>query len=163
MSSADVSTRAFETVRIGDQLTPVVIGPFTPIHLMRFSAAIENWHRIHYDERFAREHDDLRGLLISGSFKQHFVTQMVRSWAGPGAWLMHVSMQFRRMNVVGETLTAWGVVTGTETREGFGVINCEIGLRNGEGVESSPGTATIALPLTGCPPLLRTPSDRAQR
>ena len=62
-------------------------GPLSPLHLMRFSAAIENWHRIHYDERFAVEHDGLPGLLVSGSWKQHLVAQMVRGWLGPDGWL----------------------------------------------------------------------------
>jgi hydroxyacyl-ACP dehydratase HTD2-like protein with hotdog domain len=144
---------AFEQVAVGEALIPLTVGPMTPLHLMRFSASIENWHRIHYDERFAVEHDGLPGLLISGSFKQHLVVQMLRAWAGPGSWLMRVGLQFRRMNVVGETLTAWGTITQREAREDFGVVTCEIGIRNHDGLESSPGTAVLAMPLTGGPAL----------
>ncbi len=139
--------RSFATVSVGDELDPLTLGPFTPVHLMRFSAAIENWHRIHYDERFAREHDGLPGLLVSGSFKQHFAAQMVRAWAGPSARLLRIGMQFRAMNVAGETLTAWGKVTGMQARADVGVVSCEIGIRNDDGLESSPGTAAVALPL----------------
>jgi acyl dehydratase len=140
--------RSFETVAVGDELTPLTLGPFTPIHLMRFSAAIENWHRIHYDERFARDHDGLPGLLVSGSFKQHFAAQMVRAWAGPGARLLRIGMQFRAMNVAGEILTAWGRVTALDAREEFGLVSCELGIRTDNGLQSSPGTAEVALPLT---------------
>jgi len=142
-------SRTFESVQVGVTLTPLTIGPLTPVHLMRFSAAIENWHRIHYDERFAREHDGLPGLLISGSYKQHLAAQMVRAWAGPAARLVRIGMQFRAMNVVGETLTAWGTVTERHTDGDLGVITCEIGIRNEDGVESTPGTATVALPVAG--------------
>ena len=114
---------------------------------MRFSAAIENWHRIHYDERFAREHDGLPGLLISGSFKQHLAAQMVRAWAGADGRLGRIGMQFRAMNIVGETLTAWGTVTDCRIENGLGVIACEIGIRNENRVESSPGTAAVTLPV----------------
>jgi acyl dehydratase len=137
----------FENVEPGTALTPLTVGPLTAVHLMRFSAAIENWHRIHYDERFAREHDDLPGLLISGSFKQHLAAQMVRAWAGADGRLGRIGMQFRAMNIVGETLTAWGTVTDCRTENGVGVIACEIGIRNEHGVESSPGTAAITLPV----------------
>jgi acyl dehydratase len=137
----------FDRVAVGDGLTPLVVGPLTPVHLMRFSAAIENWHRIHYDERFAREHDNLPGLLISGSYKQHLAAQMVRAWAGRTGRLLRIGMQFRAMNVVGETLTAWGTVTDRRAGDGHGVISCEIGIRNEHGAESSPGTAEVALPL----------------
>jgi acyl dehydratase len=140
---------AFEQVAVGDALAPLTVGPMTPLHLVRFSAAIENWHRIHYDERFAVDHDGLPGLLISGSFKQHLVAQMLRAWGGPGSWLMRVGLQFRRMNVVGETLTAWGTITKREAREEFGVVTCEVGIRNDDGLESSPGTAALALPRSG--------------
>ena len=47
----------FEDVKIGDEITPLVKGPMSPVHLMRWSAAMENWHRIHYDETFTKEHE----------------------------------------------------------------------------------------------------------
>ena len=37
---------------------------------MRWSAAMENWHKIHYDLPFATGHDRLPGLLINGSLQQ---------------------------------------------------------------------------------------------
>ena len=129
----------------GDELAPITRGPLTTLHLMRFSAAIENWHRIHYDARFAREHDGLPGLLISGSWKQHLVAQMTRAWAGPDGWLRSLDLQFRRMNVAGETLTAWGIVTAVEHEEGAVVVHCDVGIRNQDGMESSPGRATLVL------------------
>lgn len=147
-ASAGPPRRTFASVAVGDELEPLVCGPLTPVHLMRFSAAIENWHRIHYDERFATEHEGLPGLLVSGSFKQHVVARMVRRWARPDGWLVAVSLQFRRMNVVGETLTVWGTVTELEARAGHGLVTCRIGILNDDGVESSPGTARVALPLT---------------
>jgi hydroxyacyl-ACP dehydratase HTD2-like protein with hotdog domain len=72
--------RAFEDIAVGDALTPLTRGPLTPVHLVRWSAAIENWHRIHYDQPFATDHDGLQSLLINGSWKQHFAVQMVRTW-----------------------------------------------------------------------------------
>ena len=45
------------------------------MHLMRWSAAMENWHRIHYDRTFAQEHDKLADILINGSLKQQFILQ----------------------------------------------------------------------------------------
>ena len=63
-------------------------GPFTTAHLMRWSAAMENWHKIHYDLPFATEHDKLPGLLINGSLKQQFLAQSLKDWAGPTVWVM---------------------------------------------------------------------------
>ena len=143
----------FADIRPGDELPPLVRGPLTTLHLMRFSAAIENWHRIHYDDRFATEHDGLPDLLVSGSWKQHFVAQAVRGWLGDEGWLASIALQFRKMNVVGETLTTWGTVTATSERDGLGVVTLGVGIRNGDGVESSPGTAVGVLPLEGGRPV----------
>lgn len=138
----------FDQITVGDELPELVRGPMSPLHLMRFSAAIENWHRIHYDVAFAVEHEGLPGILVSGSWKQHFVGQMVRRWAGPKAWMAGIGMQFRAPNVVGETLTAWGVVDRIEERDTLGLVHCRVGIRNESGVESSPGTAVCAFALS---------------
>lgn len=138
---------AFAELRVGDALPGLMRGPLTPLHLMRFSAAIENWHRIHYDERFAVDHDGLPGLLVSGSWKQHLVAQMVRAWLGQDGWLAELEVRFRRMNVAGETLTAWGAITALEETGGRGVVTCDVGIRNGDGMESSPGRAVGHVPL----------------
>lgn len=144
-------TVVFETLSVGDRLPELVRGPLLEPHLMRWSAAIENWHRIHYDQRFAVEHDKLPGLLINGSWKQHFLVQMVREWAEPAGWLRHISFQFRAMDIVGSTLTAWGEVTELTEEDGFGIVGLRIGIRNQDGQESTPGTAQVVLPLADGP------------
>jgi acyl dehydratase len=72
---------------------------------------------------------------------------MVRRWLGPTGWMARVSLQFRAPNVAGETLTAWGSVTALEEAGRYGLVHCDVGIRNQDGVESSPGTATCVLPL----------------
>jgi hydroxyacyl-ACP dehydratase HTD2-like protein with hotdog domain len=116
---------------------------------MRWSAAIENWHKIHYDVRYATEHDGLPGLLVNGTLKQQFLAQLLKDWARPEGWLWKLSFQFRAMNLVGETLSAWARVTATHRFADFGVIDLDVGLINGEGKESTPGTARVALPYRG--------------
>lgn len=151
MSSAPLTgsgghSPAFEDVTVGTELPSLTRGPMTTAHLMRWSSAMENWHRVHYDQAFATGHDGLPGLLVSGSWKQHFLVQMVRRWLGPDGWLAEIGFEFRKMNLAGETLTAWGRVSAVEVRDGLGLVTCEIGIRNQDGVESTPGTAVGALP-----------------
>jgi acyl dehydratase len=143
----------FEDVPVGLEPLRLVKGPLTTVHLMRWSAAMENWHRIHYDRRFAVEHDKLPDLLINGSFKQQFVVQWLKDWAGSSGWLWKVSFQFRAMNQVGETLSVWGRVTGKREVEGFGLVEFELGIVDAQGRESTPGKATVALPYRGGPAL----------
>ena len=144
--------RCYEQVTVGEALEPLVKGPLTSAHLMRWSAAMENWHKIHYDREFAVEHDKLPDLLVNGTLKQQFVMQLLRQWAGNDGWVWKVSFQFRAMNVVDETLRVWGRVTGRREAGGFGLVDLELGIVNGGDKESTPGAAVIALPYeTGGP------------
>jgi acyl dehydratase len=147
------ATPFFDDVPLGLELARLRKGPLTTMHLMRWSAAMENWHRIHYDRRFAIEHDGLPDLLINGSFKQQFVVQLLKDWAGPAGWLWKVGFQFRAMNQVGEALEIWGRVVDKRAVPGFGLVELSIGILDPQGRESTPGGATVALPMRGGPPL----------
>lgn len=140
-------TLYFEDVAVGDEIPPLVRGPMTTTHVMRWSAAIENWHRIHYDQPFATEHDGLPGLLINGTWKQHFLVALLRNWVEPAGWLAHIQMSFRGMDLVGDTLTAHGQVTECSRSQDFGVVKCEVAIANQRGQDTTPGTATVVLPF----------------
>ncbi len=143
----------FEDVEVGDAIPEVVKGPMTTAHIMRWSAAMENWHRIHYDWRYATGHDKLPDVVVNGSWKQHVMIQLVAGWAGEAGWPWKLRFQFRAMNVPGETLTAWGRVRAKTARGAYGVVELEIGLRNEKGEEGTPGTATVVLPRRNGPPV----------
>ena len=51
----------FEELRVGTELPTLVRGPLSAAHLMRWSAATENWHRIHYDQPYATQIESLPG------------------------------------------------------------------------------------------------------
>ena len=110
---------------------------------------MENWHRIHYDHYFATEHDGLPNVLVNGSWKQQIMCQLVKDWVGEEGWMWKISFQHRAMNVPGETITAWGKVTDKYVKDGLGIVECEIGMKNQDGVESCPGKTTAVLPLKG--------------
>ena len=137
----------FDDVWVGQELPWLTKGPLGEIHLFRWSATMENWHRIHYDRRFAVEHDKLPDLLINGSLKQQFMVQMVKDWAGREGWVWKVSFQFRAMNSVEETLHVWGRVKSTERLQDYGLVVLDLGIVNQDGKESTPGEATLALPF----------------
>jgi acyl dehydratase len=141
--------RYFDDVKVGDELTPVTKGPMSPAHIMRWSASTENWHRIHYDYPFTTGHDKNPGLLINGSWKQHVLAQMLDEWAGLEGWVAKIGFQYRAMNIEWETLTAWGRVTRVYEKDGLGVVECETGIRNDKGLESTPGSAVVILPKRG--------------
>jgi len=147
------TVRTFDDTRVGDEIPQLRKGPLTTAHLMRWSAAIENWHKIHYDQAYTREHEKLPGLLVNGTLKQQFILQALTDWAGPRGWVWKVSFQFRSMNVVDEELVVWGRVGGKRPSDRFGLVDLELGIRNQEGKESTPGTAVVALPFRAGEPV----------
>ncbi|TPE47125.1 acyl dehydratase [Amaricoccus solimangrovi] len=146
--------RLFDSVAVGDRIE-LTKGPLTEAHLMRWSAAMENWHRIHYDHPFSVGHEKLPGLLISGSLKQQFIVQLLSRWAGSAGWLVSASFQFRAMNVVGETLTAWAEVKDLSSGADHGLVTFDLGIRNGAGKESTPGSGVVSLPLVATAAVVR--------
>lgn len=149
MSDPTMPALVFEDVAVGQEAGPTSKGPFTTAHLMRWSAAMENWHKIHYDLPFATGHDRLPGLLINGSLKQQLIAQLLKDWAGPLGWVWKIRFQFRAMNLMGERLHVWARITRTERLPDYGIVELELGIRNEDGLESTPGSATVALPYRG--------------
>jgi len=141
----------FGDVEPGFELPTLRKGPLTTVHLMRWSAAMENWHKIHYDQRFTVERDKLPGLLVNGSFKQQFILQYLKDWAGLEGWTWKAKFQFRAMDVVGTTLDVWARIKRKIPLEGYGLVELELGLKNLEGRESTPGLALVALPYRDGP------------
>ena len=151
MSTKPAEPRYFEDVAIGEDLPEIQKGPFTTPHLMRWSSAIENWHKIHYDRDFAQQHDKLPDLLVNGSLKQNFLLQICKDWATHHGWPWKVSFQFRAMDVVGTTLFVWGKVKRKLRLPDYGLVDLELGIRNEAGKQSTPGTALVALPYRDGP------------
>ena len=132
---------------------PKYVYRLTPTHLFRWSAAIENWHRIHYDLDFAVNHDRNPGLLVQGSWKQSVVPQYLKDWTLPDGWPWKASFEHRAMLTPGDVLIMWGKVTGKQERQGLGYVDLEIGMKTHGNIESMPGRATVVLPIRGGRPV----------
>lgn len=121
-------------------------GPMTTTHIMRWSAAIENWHRIHYDWRFATEHDKLPDVLVNGSWKQHILAQVMKDGLGRNGWLWKIKFRYEEMNVAGETILAEAKVTEKRVLGGLGFVTCKISLTNQDNEVNTSGWAIGVLP-----------------
>ena len=139
----------WDDVQVGQELPPYVIGPITTTHIFRWSAAVENWHRIHYDQDFAVNHDKLPGVLVQGTWKQSVMPQYLKDWVLPDGWVWKVSIQHRAMLVPGDTITVLGRVANKYEKEGLGFVELDIGMKKPDGTESCPGTAVVLLPIRG--------------
>lgn len=141
-----MSDRRFSGVAVGDLIGPVSYGPLTVMHLIRWAAALENWHRIHYDHAFATEHEGLPGPVINGTWKQQVLAQLLKDWAGPTGWVRSLRFSFRGMDVVGETLRVQATVTSLERHGDYGEVRCAVEMVNSVGQVSMTGEAVVFLP-----------------
>jgi hypothetical protein len=88
-----------DSVELGPEMTPLVIGPVTTIHPFRWSAAIENWHRIHYDESHAIDHAALPGVVLQRSRKKSLPARDTKDLCLPDGWARRPSFRLRAMIV----------------------------------------------------------------
>jgi hydroxyacyl-ACP dehydratase HTD2-like protein with hotdog domain len=139
--------RYYEDAQPGELVGPVTYGPMTIMHLVRWCAAMENWHRIHYDYLFCTEHEGLAGPVINGSWKQQVLAQLLKDWAGPTGWVQDLSFQFRGMDIVGEQLRVQGKVESAVARDGVGEIKCSLEITNSSGEATTIGRGTVLLPM----------------
>ncbi len=141
--------RFFEDIAVGTELVPVVKGPITTTHLVRWAAANGNYARIHWDLPFAQIHQGLKNVVVNGSLKDQYMGQLMVDFAGPGGWFKRFYVQHRGMDYPGDVLTAAGVVTGVREVDGFGYVDCQIGLTNSRGYLTASGVGTVVLPKQG--------------
>lgn len=137
----------FEDVNVGQSLMRLKKGPMTTTHIMRWSAAIENWHRIHYDWRFATDHDKLPDVLVNGSWKQHVLAQVMKDGLGSNGWLWKIKFRYEKMNVAGETIYAEAKVFEKQVLSGLGFVTCQVFLTNQDNEINTSGWAIGVLPL----------------
>jgi acyl dehydratase len=141
--------RYFEDVSVGQDLPPVVKGPITTTHLVRWAAANGNYARIHWDLPFAQARQGLANVVVNGSLKNQYLGQLLINFAGPEGWFKRFYVQHRGMDYPGDVLTAFGTVTSKREVDGIGRVECMVGLQNSRGEQTASGTGTVLLPKRG--------------
>jgi acyl dehydratase len=139
----------FEEVAEGTELPPVIKGPMTTTHLVRWAAANGNYARIHWDLPFAQLRQRLANVVVNGSLKNQYLGQLLVNFAGQEGWFKRFYVEHRGMDYPGDVLTASGSVTGKEERGGFGYVYCQVTLSNNRGEQTASGRATVVLPKRG--------------
>ena len=132
-------------VQEGTELPPVVKNPTTQ-QLVKYAGASGDYYQIHYDKDFAKN-NDLENVILHGALKNAFLGHLVTKWMGPEGDLKRLACQYRGMDIPGTPVTAKGVVTRKYQEQGANLVDCEIWLENKDGERTTPGSATVTLPL----------------
>ncbi len=150
MSCIGSAGRFFEDVSVGEELTPLYKRIDLP-RMMAYGAATWDFIRVHYDADHVRELG-FPGPFVDGQMLGAFLSQHVRDWAGPGAFLRKLRFRNRVMAYPGDLLVCRGVVTGLfregDDNEGPGLAECDLWIENQRAERVvEPASAVVQLPL----------------
>lgn len=136
----------FNRMEVGEQLPVLDKKTVTTVHLMRWCAATENFHRIHFDQAFAVDHDVLPGVLINGSFMQQMLSQLLKDGFGPESWTWRLKFRTLKMCLTGESLRAVGEVVAKTQVGDFGFVTTRLAILNRQSDVCAAGHAINVTP-----------------
>ena len=144
-SGTETTTLWFEDVAVGDDLPELAKEPDTR-QLVMYAGASQDFVRMHYDQNAAKAAGHPT-VIIHGALKSAWLAELVTSWIGPAGRLLELDISYRAIDYPGATVTCVGKVTETKVEDGAGLVGLEIGLKNPEGVITTPGSALVELPI----------------
>jgi len=139
------STLWFEDVVAGDELPELVKHPDTR-QLVMYAGAAQDFVPIHYDLNVAQAAGHPT-VIVHGALKSAWLAELIAGWMGPTGRLVELAVSYRAIDFPGGSATCFGKVTETRVEKGIGLVELEIGVRNPEGVVTTPGRVLVALPI----------------
>jgi Acyl dehydratase len=147
----------WEDVEVGTEV-PALAKTATTVMLVKWASVSGDFNPLHYDLPFA-ESQGIGRPIVHGQLKRAWLIQLMTDWIGNEGWLKKLSCQFRGLDYplnmksisepVEDKVTHWckGKVTAKRTENGEHLVDCEIWVEDEKGIHTTPGTATVVLPL----------------
>ena len=148
----------WEDVNVNDEI-PLLTKIATTRMLVRWAGASGDFNPHHYDAGTPLA-AATGGIIVHGALKRQWIIQLITDWIGDEGTLKKFSCQYRAIDkprsmknftepLEGETWQCKGVVTKKYVEDGNHYVECEMGVENGQGQKTTPGTATVILPSRG--------------
>jgi hypothetical protein len=148
----------WEDVEIGLEL-PALPKIADSVGQVKWAGAHGAFNPLMYEDAFARS-QGMDGPIVHGQLKLAWLVQLVTGWAGRQGRLKRISCEYRGIDYPrpmktmsepeeGETWMCRGRVTGKHVDGDDHCVELEIGVENGSGRVTVPGTAVVTLPTRG--------------
>jgi acyl dehydratase len=113
--------------------------------LVVWAAASGDFYQIHFDDGFAKN-NRLPDIIVHGALKGMLVGRLLDEWTGSDGRIVKWNVSYRGMDPARQALKIWGTVTKKYEEGGEGLIDLDVGVAQPDGTQTTPGTATVALP-----------------
>lgn len=148
----------WEDVEVDSEL-PTLPKVATTQMLVKWAGATGDFNPLHYEDTFAAS-VGVGKPIVHGLLKHAWLIQLVTRWMGDEGTLKKFSCQYRGVDYPrlmktlsepqdGETWLCKGKVTNKYVDGDNRFVDLEIGVENGKGETTTPGTATVMLPSRG--------------
>lgn len=145
----------WEDVEVGTEL-PTLPKIADSLMLVKWAGASGDFNPHHYEDGFART-QGTDGTIVHGLLKHAWLIQLVTGWMGDDGFMKKFFCQYRGLDLPrkmktmnepldGETWQCKGKITNKYVDGDNHCVDLEIGVENGSGQVTTPGSATVILP-----------------
>jgi len=145
----------WEDVEVGSEL-PAMTKIADSVSIVKWAGAVGAFNPLMYEDAFARS-QGMKRPIMQGQLKLAWLVQMLTCWMGTGGRLKKIACEYRgfdyprRMKTMnepddGETWLCKGKVTGKYIDGDEHCVALKIGVENGSGKITTPGSAVVVLP-----------------
>ncbi len=113
--------------------------------LVIWAAASGDFYQIHYDDNFAKG-NNLPDIIVHGALKGMLVGRLLDEFVGDGGKIKRWGVSYRGMDPARQDINVWAKVTKKYEEGGEALLDLDVGVAQPNGTQTTPGTATVALP-----------------
>ncbi len=139
----------FTTINVSDAPPPLVCGPVTRAHFVRYAGASHDFNPNHHDEVYAQKNGN-KSVFGMGMLAGGYCARLLTDWLGNTA-IRRLRIRFASRFWPDDVLTCMAWVKAKREADGdgaedMGLIDCEFSAVNQAGEVIIRGDATAALP-----------------
>jgi acyl dehydratase len=134
---------SFNSLKVGDEATPLVCGPLTRTQFVRYAGASHDFNPNHHDEVYAQKNGN-KTVFGMGMLPGGYCARQVTDWLGAGA-LQRLRIRFASRVWPDDVLTCTAKVTAKTEKGAGGLVECEFSSVNQAGEVIIRGDATAFL------------------
>jgi acyl dehydratase len=136
----------FSDIKAGDEIGPLIKGPYNVIMMARFAGVSGDFYPSHYDNKWAVEKSHHPSAIAHGLQLSCYLSQLVTDWMGPNSFMTRFSSQNRDLTLDGDTVTFRGRVIRKYTLGKENLVELELWGDKQSGPRVIAGAATVRFP-----------------